>query len=320
MPIELICLDADDTLWHNDDATSPDAGSLPAPCWRPSPSRRLAGRRLEAVERRNLRLYGYGAKGFTLSLIETAMELTGGDPPGQVIADILAAGREMLAHPVESAARASSRRWPSWRRPTAGADHQGRPACTRNRSSPPRASVDLFAAVEIVSDKKPATYAAVFARHGVAPGRALMAGNSLRSDVLPALAAGAWAAYVPHALVWSHENADEPKGHPRYRRLDSLSDLPGWVGMLDASGDHPPASSRAPDASPSPDPSMDQPEAEPPRLPDMPPHLRAIAMPADTNPAGDIFGGWLMAQMDLAAGNAAARRARGAAPPWRSTR
>ena len=47
------------------------------------------------------------------------------------------------------------------------------------------------------------------------------------------------------------------------------------------------------------------------RLPDRPPHVRVIAMPADTNPAGDIFGGWLMAQMDLAAGNAAARRARG---------
>src|SRR6185437_9608996 len=53
------------------------------------------------VEKRNLSLYGYGVKGFTLSLVETAMELTEGEPPGRIVADILAAGREMLAHPVE---------------------------------------------------------------------------------------------------------------------------------------------------------------------------------------------------------------------------
>ena len=88
-----------------------------------------------------------------------------------------------------------------------------------------------FAAVEIVSDKTASTYARVFAAHGVAPERALMAGDSLRSDVLPALEAGAFAAHVPHGVPWSHERAAEPD-HPRYRRLAALADLPGWIDAI----------------------------------------------------------------------------------------
>ena len=59
-----------------------------------------------------------------------------------------------------------------------------------------------------------------------------MAGDSLRSDVLPMLAAGAWAAFVPHAIQWSHEHADEPVGHPRYKRLSSLAEFPAWIDQI----------------------------------------------------------------------------------------
>ena len=100
MTITTVGLDADDTLWHNETifrlthdrftellADVADKGELE--------------QRLAAVEQRNLRLYGYGVKGFTLSMIETAMEMTGGEPPGHVIREILAVGREMLSEPVE---------------------------------------------------------------------------------------------------------------------------------------------------------------------------------------------------------------------------
>src|SRR6185437_10138103 len=100
MRIATVGLDADDTLWHNETIfrlTQERFRGLMADVATPD----VLDERLAAVERRNLALYGYGVKGFTLSLIETAMELTGGEPPGRVIADILAAGREMLAHPVE---------------------------------------------------------------------------------------------------------------------------------------------------------------------------------------------------------------------------
>ena len=101
MSITTVGLDADDTLWHNETifrltharfvdllADHGDEATIEA--------------RLAETEQRNLRLYGYGVKGFTLSMIETAMELTGGSAPPQVVREILAAGREMLAHPVET--------------------------------------------------------------------------------------------------------------------------------------------------------------------------------------------------------------------------
>src|SRR6516225_3240773 len=100
MAITTVGLDADDTLWHNETIfrmTQARYRELMADY----AEAEFLDARLAEVERRNLALYGYGVKGFTLSLIETAMDITGGQPPGHVIGDILSAGREMLRHPVE---------------------------------------------------------------------------------------------------------------------------------------------------------------------------------------------------------------------------
>jgi putative hydrolase of the HAD superfamily len=91
---------------------------------------------------------------------------------------------------------------------------------------------DLFAAVEIVSEKDAATYARVFARHGTGAEQAAMAGNSIRSDILPALEAGAWAAHIPYPLTWAHEMADAPAGNPRFAELAGIGDLPGWLSRM----------------------------------------------------------------------------------------
>jgi putative hydrolase of the HAD superfamily len=230
MRITTVGLDADDTLWHNESIfrlTQDRFRALMADVAEPD----VLDARLAAVERRNLALYGYGVKGFTLSLIETAMELTGGEPPGRIIADILAAGREMLAHPVE---------------PLPGVDHalaelsQGyrlvliTKADLLHQEQKLAASGlgDLFAAVEIVSEKDAATYARVFTRHGTGADEAAMAGNSIRSDVLPALEAGAWAAHIPYPLTWAHEMAESPSDHPRFAELSGIAALPGWVRSL----------------------------------------------------------------------------------------
>ena len=232
MPIDLICLDADDTLWHNMRHFDVAERALLA-LLEPFAEAGISRARLEAVEARNLHLYGYGAKGFTLSMIEAALELAGPGLPAEAVAEILRVGRELLAHPVEllpgvaEALEALGRHARLVLVTKGDLLHQETKLAASGLGS-------RFAGVEIVSDKTPATYARIFAAHGVAPERALMAGDSLRSDVLPALAAGAWAAHVPQGLAWTHERADEPEGHPRYRRLDSLSLLPGWVGMLAA--------------------------------------------------------------------------------------
>jgi len=228
--ITTVGLDADDTLWHNETIfrlTQDRFRALMAEVAAPE----VLDARLAAVEKRNLSLYGYGVKGFTLSLVETAMELTGGEPPGRIIADILAAGREMLAHPVE---------------PLPGVDHALAELSERYRlvlitkgdllhqeqKLAASGLGELFAAVEIVSEKDASTYARVFGRHGSGAAEAAMIGNSLRSDVLPALQAGAFAAHVPYELTWAHEMADPPSGHPRFAELASIRDAPAWVKGL----------------------------------------------------------------------------------------
>ncbi|MFL5295938.1 MAG: HAD family hydrolase, partial [Phenylobacterium sp.] len=160
-----------------------------------------------------------------------AMDVTGGEPPGRMIADILAAGREMLNHPVE---------------PLPGVEHALAELAERYRlvlitkgdllhqeqKLAASGLGELFVAVEIVSEKDAATYARVFARDGTGPAEAVMCGNSLRSDILPALEAGAYAAHVPYPLTWAHELADPPEGHPRFAELPSIRDLPAWVRAL----------------------------------------------------------------------------------------
>jgi putative hydrolase of the HAD superfamily len=93
---------------------------------------------------------------------------------------------------------------------------------------------DLFTGIEIVSDKKPATFSGIFDRYEVAAEAALMAGDSMRSDVIPALEAGAWAAYIPQPLGWSHEQRPPPADHPRFIELPSLAALVNWLDRAEA--------------------------------------------------------------------------------------
>jgi putative hydrolase of the HAD superfamily len=229
MPIDLICLDADDTLWHNMRHFEAAEAALHR-MLAPFAATDAVRARIEAVEARNLPLYGYGAKGFTLSMIEAAIEICGDTLPRDAIPEILAAGRGLLAHPVEllpgieDTLEALADRAPLVLVTKGDLLHQESKLAASGLG-------DRFAGIEIVSDKKPETFARVFARHGVPAERALMAGDSMRSDVLPALAAGAWAAFVPHELVWSHESADAPE-HPRFRVLATLSELPGWIDAI----------------------------------------------------------------------------------------
>ena len=230
MRITTLGLDADDTLWHNESIfrmTQARFRDLMADHAEPD----FLDSRLAEVERRNLALYGYGVKGFTLSLIETAMDITGGQPPGRIIAEILAAGREMLAHPVETLPGVDqviadlSENYRLVLITKGDLLHQEQKLAASGLG-------DLFAAVEIVSEKDASTYERVFARHGTGAAEAAMCGNSMRSDILPALEAGAWAAHVPYPLTWAHEMADAPVGHGRFVELGSISEFPAWVKSL----------------------------------------------------------------------------------------
>lgn len=225
-----IGFDADDTLWQNEEffrLTQDRFAALLADAAAPGHLQD----RLLAAERRNIGHYGFGVKGFTLSMIETAIEVTGGKVSGAVIGEILAAGREMLEHPIHllpHAREAVSRIAADYRvvLVTKG------DLLDQERKLAQSGLGDLFDGVEIVSDKTPAVYRAVFARHGTGADQGLMVGNSLKSDVLPMLAAGGWGVHVPHGLTWALESAEPPQDNRRFHSLPDLSHLPDLVENL----------------------------------------------------------------------------------------
>jgi len=225
-----IGFDADDTLWHNErffQLTQERFADLLADYAAPE----HLSERLIAAERRNLGRYGFGVKGFVLSMIETAIEVTGERVPAHVIRELIEAGQEMLGHPVELL--------PGVAETLAALSGRYRllvitkgDLLDQERKVAQSGLGEVFDAVEIVSDKTAATYSSAFARHGTGAGEAMMVGNSLKSDVLPALAAGAWGVHVPHDLTWAHEHAEAPGDAPRFRALDGLGDLPALIAAL----------------------------------------------------------------------------------------
>ena len=230
MPIALICLDADDTLWHNERHFGVTLAAF-TDIVAPFDEAGVARDTLDTIQIRNLALYGYGAKSFTLSMIETALEIGGERMPGDAIARILAAGRELLAHPIELLPGIEETLETLAERARLVLVTKGDLLHQETKLAASGLG-ERFSGVEIVSDKTPDTFRRVFDRHAIAPEQALMAGDSMRSDILPALSAGAFAAHVPHAMPWAHEIADEPADHPRYRRLDRLGELPDWIDAL----------------------------------------------------------------------------------------
>ncbi|ASM73556.1 MULTISPECIES: HAD family hydrolase [Roseobacteraceae] len=218
-----IAFDADDTLWHNErffKLTQERFAELLAPHTEPDA---LMTRLLEA-ERRNIRHYGFGIKGFVLSMIETALEVTDNSVPGTVIAELIAAGQDMLQHPVDllphaaDALRAAQAVGPVLLITKGDLLDQERKVAQSGLG-------DMFDAIQIVSAKTPAAYTRIFDAYDGAAS-SMMIGNSLASDVRPMLEAGGWGVYVPHDLLWDIEHAEAPKDHPRFREISDLGALP----------------------------------------------------------------------------------------------
>lgn len=229
--IEVIGFDGDDTLWHNETVFSLTQARF-RELLAPHVSSDDVDRRLFETERRNLSIFGYGVKGFTLSMIETAIELTGGRIDGEEVREILDAGKAMLAHPVELLEGV---------RDCIRAVAPGRTVLLITKgdlfdqeSKLARSGLaEEFDGVEVVSEKDGATYRRVLARHGADPSSFLMVGNSLRSDVLPALDIGARAVHVPYQITWQHEVVDAPAGEgERWFTVGQLGEVCELVDRL----------------------------------------------------------------------------------------
>ena len=232
MSVEVVGLDGDDTLWHNESFFSITHGHF-AELLADHADPAALGRQLDDVQRRNLALYGYGAKAFTLSMIETAIEVTGGTLPVADVQVILDLGRDLLRHPVElldGVAEALDALGDRRLVLITKGDlfHQDAKVAGSGLG-------DRFERVEIVSEKDERTYRRLIAELGVAPERFVMVGNSLRSDVVPVVAIGARAVHVPFEIEWDHEAVPEHElPASGWWRVDSLKELPDLLGRIDS--------------------------------------------------------------------------------------
>ena len=228
-PLTAIGFDADDTLWHNERFYTLTQDRFAALLADHAEKHDLMARLL-AAERRNLPHYGFGIKGFTLSMIETAIEITDGRVPAGVIAEILAAGREMLSHEVELLPGAREVLERLQGRYTLILITKG-DLMDQERKLALSGLRDRFDAVEIVSDKTRQTYRRIFDRHGSGPAEGMMVGNSMRSDIVPMIEAGGRGVYVPHGTPWEIEHAEAPDD-PRFAEIVQLDDLHGLLDDL----------------------------------------------------------------------------------------
>ncbi|WP_372602655.1 HAD family hydrolase [Actibacterium sp.] len=228
--VTTIGFDADDTLWQNEQffRLTQDRFARLLADYAP---RDHLNERLLAAERRNVGHYGFGIKGFVLSMIETAIEVTDQKVPASVIAELLAAGQDMLRHPIHLLPHAREVVTELAARHRILLITKG-DLLDQERKLAQSGLGELFDGVEIVSNKTTAIYAEIFARQGTGAAQALMVGNSLKSDVIPAIQAGAWGVYVPHGLTWELEHAEPPKDAPRYRELRDLGELPDLIAHL----------------------------------------------------------------------------------------
>jgi putative hydrolase of the HAD superfamily len=226
---DVIALDADDTLWDNERLYS-EAKEKFLDLLSECSDREECRRRLDAIERDNVRYYGYGIKSFVLSMIEAALGLSEGWVAAEKIAAILGFAKQMLAAEVQmidgacQAVMELAQDYPLMLITKGDASEQER----KIEESGLRG---YFRWIEIVSDKSPQTYRLILERYGVRPERFLMVGNSLRSDILPVVEVGGRAVLVPFANTWTHE-MEVDASEAVYDTLESLALLPDYVARI----------------------------------------------------------------------------------------
>ena len=231
---DLIAFDADDTLWHNErlyDQTQARLGALLEPY---GVNAQSLGAGLYQTESRNIGLFGYGIKSFTLSMIETAVQMTWGKISAYDVLAILDLAKAQLNAPVELLEHAQEA-------VSQLADHYRLMVITKGDLQDQENKLlrsglgAFFRDIEVVNDKTPQDYARLFKNHAIDPGRLVMVGNSLRSDILPVLLLGACAVYVPYPGTWQHEAAEAPApGTPGFYQLEHLGLLPDLLNQLEA--------------------------------------------------------------------------------------
>ncbi len=226
-------LDADDTLWHNEayfSASYDLFADVVAPYLTADDPAAAAHDLLIATERVNLPSFGYGIKGATISMIEAAITVSDGTIPAVELKRLVDRAKVMIAQPVEVL--------PGVLDALDALAHHRLVLLTKGDLKDQHRKIDesglaeRFDEIEILHEKDTHTYSRVISRHDISLDRFVMVGNSVRSDIDPVLAIGAWAVHVPHELTWEIEAAAVPHDHPRFRQVATINGVPAVIDEI----------------------------------------------------------------------------------------
>jgi putative hydrolase of the HAD superfamily len=223
MDIRVIAFDADDTLWVNEpyfQETEEKFCELLAPYL----SRHTLSQELFKTEIANLRLYGYGIKGYILSMIEAALLISNNTIGNEAIAKILQYGKELLEKPIELIEGVEETLQALQDRFKLVVATKG-DLLDQRRKLHNSGLGKYFHHIEVMSDKQERDYLDLVHRLEIAPSEFLMIGNSLKSDVLPVLGIGGRAVHIPFHTTWAHERIDHKVEHPNFRDFGKIADV-----------------------------------------------------------------------------------------------
>ncbi|WP_336515093.1 HAD family hydrolase [Pollutibacter soli] len=223
MNIKVIAFDADDTLWVNEpyfQETEQKFCSL-LEDYLPHHS---VGQELFKTEMQNLSLYGYGVKGFMLSMVETALRVSNNTASLDVIEKAIGFGKDLLGRPIEllEGVEEVLRTLHGKYRLVVATKGD---LLDQERKLKKSGIEHYFHHIEIMSDKQEADYKKLIKHLDIPADQFLMLGNSLKSDVLPVLAIGGHAFHIPYHTTWAHEKIEHHVDHPNFRQLESITEV-----------------------------------------------------------------------------------------------
>lgn len=225
MPIDIIAFDADDTLWENEPHYTAALEKLCS--WlAPFADAEHVRKTMAEADIHNLQYYGYGIKAYTLTMLETASRIADSRLTGEIVQAIIEEGKRMFAEPIvvyDYVAVTLERL--SKRKPlmliTRGELFEQEARIQRSGLT------DYFSYIEIVRAKSQEVYRQLLAKYNISPQRFVMVGNSLKSDILPVVALGGRAVYIPISNPWQHDMVENPdwESFDHIEHIGLLTDL-----------------------------------------------------------------------------------------------
>ena len=225
--IKVIAFDADDTLWVNEPLFRKAEKNF-CILLKDFISEEACSKKLFEIEMKNLEIYGYGIKPFTLSLIEAAIEISKGAIPISSVTALINEGKEMLESPIEllddieNTLKALSKKYRLVMATKGDLLDQERKLIRSGLEG-------YFHHIEVMSNKKTKQYQKLINHLDISPDEFLMIGNSLKSDILPVLEIGAYAFHIPYHTTWEHEVIHEKINNPNFKELKEASHLLSYL-------------------------------------------------------------------------------------------